>query len=620
MKRLHARVLGAPRFHFGGTPVVPRAKKARAALAYLVARPDGVYRDELADLLWASNRRQSVYQMLHTLRHCPGGGTWLSRDRGPVIVAARSDLQLFEALVARGRAASALRLWRGEPYAGLGVPEADAFDDWLALERSRLEEMRRVALQLEADRLERRGDIEEAVGHAEALCALDPLDESAHRRLSRLHVLRGDLDAARRQLDACRRVVERELGIAMQNETRTLRDRIAAAEREIRLRPERHGQCVPAALDRPPTLVGREVELRAIEDAWAVGLVALVDGPAGMGATRLVEHAAERRGRALRIEARPGDANVPYATLGRVVADLLDALDDLKPLASTRHVLSLLAPEAGEIEPGPAAEPVTAARLQCAIASLLQRAADRLEALVLDGLHAFDPASRSIVLAALGDVSAWSGSVALTLRSAELDAVSRNTLTELVACGQAALVPLRPLGDAAVAAVLTEVEAGGGMALARSLARYTRGTPLYLLEVLRSLHAEGRLASTHTLPRDLAVPPRIRAIVERKLAALDPDALRIARVLALEPAAGPDLVAEVAQVDEATVDVVIGSLVAVDLLCDRGGDDVVVQAIKTGTPGRVARRLHRRIASRLAARGAAPAVVAAHRRAAGDAG
>lgn len=87
------------------------------------------------------------------------------------------------------------------------------FDDWLEPERQRLHQLHLHALETAAEEQLRRGAPGPALATAfTALCA-DPLRESAHRLVVRIHLAEGNVDAALRQYSACRDALSRELGV-----------------------------------------------------------------------------------------------------------------------------------------------------------------------------------------------------------------------------------------------------------------------------------------------------------------------------------------------------------------------------------------------------------------------
>ena len=595
--------------------MAPRAVKALALLAYLARADDGISRRDLAELLWGAGRVGSVHQALHTLRGAPGGERWLSVGRGPVRLRVRCDVTVFERLVRRGRYGTALALWRGTPFDGVRVPDASAFEDWLGLERMRLDDLRRDALRGESRRLAAAGASAEAIGLAATLLHLDPLDESAHQAVVRLQLQRGDVRAARAQYEACRELLDRELGVEPLPETTELGDAVAAAERAIREHtPLASIAAIPPALLRPRVLVGRSAELAAVRGAWSEGRMVLLVAASGTGKSRLALDAAEGRGRYAVLEGRPGDAGVPYASLGRAVATLLRAADDELLPRWARAELARVAADPLAADEARDHGPIVSARVGPAVAAALRALDASVDTVVIDDLHAFDGDSRRVVLAAIGEGAPDRPALLVTARAGALDTADTRTLDALCATGAAVAIDLPPLDAGAIEAMLAAVGIDDGQLLAADLVRFTGGNPLFVLEVLKDLHAAGRLRSAAGLPTDVEAPDRVARTLERRLDDLDREALRAVRVLAIAPDAAVDVVAEVLDLDELRVAEAFGAAEGAGLLADGGFTHALAQEVVAAhAPASVRRLLHRRLADALADRGAPVGVVAWHR-------
>ena len=91
------------------------------------------------------------------------------------------------------------------------LPDWD--EDWLSDERERLRQLRLHLLEAEADRLTTAGRFGLALDAAMRALRADPLRESAHRAVIRIHLAEGNPAQARGALDRCIDVLERELGV-----------------------------------------------------------------------------------------------------------------------------------------------------------------------------------------------------------------------------------------------------------------------------------------------------------------------------------------------------------------------------------------------------------------------
>ncbi len=103
-------------------------------------------------------------------------------------------------------------LYEGELLEGLSLRE-EAFEEWLAAERRRLRELARDALTELLAHYEAIAETKAGRRVAEQLLALDPLQESVHRALMRLHAAEGRHGAALKQYGECVRILSRELGV-----------------------------------------------------------------------------------------------------------------------------------------------------------------------------------------------------------------------------------------------------------------------------------------------------------------------------------------------------------------------------------------------------------------------
>ena len=88
------------------------------------------------------------------------------------------------------------------------------YDDWVLLERERLQQLRMHALERLAEKLSAAGRFGEAVQAASAAVLAEPLRESANRVLIRVHLAEGNVCEDLRQYDMFRRLLADELDVA----------------------------------------------------------------------------------------------------------------------------------------------------------------------------------------------------------------------------------------------------------------------------------------------------------------------------------------------------------------------------------------------------------------------
>jgi DNA-binding SARP family transcriptional activator len=200
-----------------------------AALA--LARHRTLTRARLAGLLWSASdteqARDSVRQALAQLRRA--GVALLTPDVDSVALPGEMsvDVEAFMAAQARGNAADAIRLYRGDLMEGQGFRDA-VIEGWLDGERTRLREHAIDALVSELDRI---GDKPQAADYAHRLLALDPLRETAHRTLIRLDAARGEPSAALARYNALRDLLRRELATVPEEATTALIQSIRTGRR-----------------------------------------------------------------------------------------------------------------------------------------------------------------------------------------------------------------------------------------------------------------------------------------------------------------------------------------------------------------------------------------------------
>jgi DNA-binding SARP family transcriptional activator len=87
------------------------------------------------------------------------------------------------------------------------------YDDWVLLERERLRQLRVQALEAVAARLASLGRHWEALQAAYAAVSAEPLRETAHRLVVRIHLAEGNVAEAVRSYEIFRAMLEDELGV-----------------------------------------------------------------------------------------------------------------------------------------------------------------------------------------------------------------------------------------------------------------------------------------------------------------------------------------------------------------------------------------------------------------------
>src|SRR6266498_4174741 len=90
----------------------------------------------------------------------------------------------------------------------------DWYEDWVLIEREQFRQLRLRALDALCERLTDGGRTGEALEAGLAALAGEPLRESAHRALVRVHLAEGNVGEAIRQYRLCRRLLREQLGVS----------------------------------------------------------------------------------------------------------------------------------------------------------------------------------------------------------------------------------------------------------------------------------------------------------------------------------------------------------------------------------------------------------------------
>jgi DNA-binding SARP family transcriptional activator/tetratricopeptide (TPR) repeat protein len=508
---------------------------------------------------------------------------------------------------------------------GLPQPADESLADWLAAQRQTLARGHMHALQQQLAQAEAAQQWDEALTLAERMVAMEPSAEASHRTLARLHYLNHDHGRARDALERLRLMLLRDHGAAPSRASEELRALIERASVPLGQAALPADGALPTlqslspalspALLRPPRLVGREPELARMQQALAECGALLLLGEAGLGKSRLLAEAAAACGDVLGVKAQAGDAGVPYATLSRLLRKQLAWRGVPATPPAVGQLLVRLLPEMG-VDAASGAVPLEASRplLQQAVQTLLAHGLQRV--VVVDDLHFADAASLEMLagLVNAGPLAhlAW----LFAQRPGEGGSAALAFGDSLIESGRLQTLRLQPLDEPAVARLLLSLALPGldAPAWAWRLHRHTGGNPMFILETLKQLQS-GDLAAGR-LPRSATVG----ALIDRRLKALSPDALALARLAAI---AGADfslpLAEEVTGRSALHLADAWAELEAAQVLRDRAfAHDLVLEAALRGIPQPIAEHLHGAVARHLQAHGGEAARLAAHWLAARD--
>ena len=594
------QLAGAPRAVFADNSerAVPLAPIDALMLAWLAVEGP-TSRERLAALLWpgsgAEAGRNAMRQRLFRLRKQLGVDAAIGSATLALAPGVEHDLQHSASLLGDLRA-----------------PESPELDAWLDSRRAARRAVARHAEESRIEALEAAGDVASALPLALALLDGDPLSEDAHRRVIRLHYLRGDRAAALLAFDRCEQQLKDEVGAQPSAATLAL---LATIEQSapVAYSAQVRG-ALPAAVLRPPRLVGRDAELAALQRGLAAGQVVVVVGEAGMGKSRLLQALAAARPGVLHSSGRPGDALVPYATLSRALRQLLDR-DPAAADPALRRALAPLLPELAEPADGPALP--TPQPLAQPVLALLQRARRSVETLALDDLHFADDATLELLqdlLAVPRDIVAARVDTlprcCLGLRPAAAGTQLHGLLQSLATAGPHTRLKLQPLSEGSMAEFIDSLGLPGvaGAQLAPVLCQRTGGNPLFALETLKLAWSDGSLGTLAApgVAEQLPQPDSLAQLIGQQLARLSAPALQLARVAAV---AGVDFCIPLAGhlLNRGALDLADpwAELEAQQVLRGESfAHDLVHDAVLQGLPEVIARHLHGQTAAWLETQGA----------------
>jgi len=552
-----------------GPPLTVPTRKAQGLLAYL-ALPCGAAhpRDKLAAFLWGNMResraRTNLRQTLFTLRKAlpVAVSDSLRLDAANLALepaAVDVDVARFERLVTQGTPESlveAAAVYRGDLLQGLAVQEAP-FEEWLMAERERLRELALEALAKLLAQQRAAGATELALQTALRLVAIDPLLETVHRTLMRLYAQLGRRDTALRQYQMCVDILQRELGVKPEEETRQLYQHILRARL---LPPPPPGADVEESSsgadpihrhnftpERDLPLVGREADLARIRESMAEarrgrGQLIVILGEAGIGKTRLVAELAgdavqASSARVLLGRGHEGGQAVPFGPWadafrsGHVNDDLRRQRDD----PPWRGELVRLLPELDWDRPRDAVASPDPVRLFEAVAALLgMLAAERPLIVILEDLHRADEMSLRL-LAYLGHrVRGWPLLLVVTARPGEADAPALTRWIEAQEREpQVQQLVLAPLSNAEIVALVRILAPTGLPAptlghLGQQIWRISEGNALVAVETMRALPTQ----AIQTIG-EVPLPFCVRESIARQLEGLTRNAALLAAVAAV---------------------------------------------------------------------------------------
>ncbi len=540
--------------------------KSLALLAVLALVPGPHSREELADLLWGDHpdtaARTSLRQALAHLRENLGEALEISRGSVALREVRCDALDFIQATDHEPRTAAQYDVPRF--LAGFGIRHAPAFDEWAAAMRRDL--LRRYEQVLAALAREAMGQWRwrEAAAWAERWLAAEPYSDEAARLAVEALYLAGDRNRALARAADVRRQLAAEADAEPSRALAQLVQRIESDNSAQVARPI-SDEWYARAPTFEASLIGRDAEWQALRGAWkdvrrGDSRIVLLEGEPGVGKTRLADEflrwTVANGGIALRGHAYDARAGVPYGPLIEVLRGGLAAPGLAGTDPQWLSELSRLVPELRErfphlAEPRPPADPADGWRLfEAAAQAILALVAERPVLVVLDDLHWSDGDSCNLlhflVRRLAREPVLWVATV--TLGELEHDAPAARLARVLRAKSQAAVVPLGALSEEDVGQMLREMGRLSNPASCRRFAarihQVTRGNPFYIVELLKTLFAQGLLEVKEetrewTTPassegaQQLPLPPTVHDAIAERVERLPPQLRELLITVAL---------------------------------------------------------------------------------------
>ena len=326
-----------------------------------------VTKDRLAAALWGDNPPRDydgclehyvslLRRQLRTYSE-PGAVMVMTEHRGYRLAAEQVwvDITAFDALerMCAGNNDNRVLIERALSLIGGELLEDEPYAEWALEPRSRYRQHQLRLMRAAAELALGQRDLDGALRWAQSACAIDGFNEASHRLLMLAHYGRGERTEALRVFADLSASLRSEAGVAPTVATATLRAAIAEQVAADDLLPERRATPIEIGAlsseqnaESPPAeipLLGRRSELSNLTSACVANLaeaagpgLVVLEGPAGVGKTRLlVEAAARMPGRLVRqVIASSGMRHIQGALINDIVEALADDISDTAPLVA----------------------------------------------------------------------------------------------------------------------------------------------------------------------------------------------------------------------------------------------------------------------------------------------
>jgi predicted ATPase/DNA-binding SARP family transcriptional activator len=297
MTRVQVHLLGRAKVRFDTSEAQFLPDKRFHLLTYLAYQEDWVGREQLLYLFWSESvgesARNNLRQLLRRVRDLEFASLEMKGQylRWPVT----SDVAAFKGAVSKTRWAEALGHYTGPLLEDFIAEESPEFSTWLDLERERLREQWRLAVQRRAEELETQGWYLEAAGLLKTLVDGDDLDEQALKAYMKMTVQAGGREQALEAYQDFATRLREELDLSPTTDLEQLAKAIRAGDLPV---PKTKPAQLPAQVATRTTaslptsgsaFVGRDLELAEVSELLSKEECRLLTltGVGGVGKTRM---------------------------------------------------------------------------------------------------------------------------------------------------------------------------------------------------------------------------------------------------------------------------------------------------------------------------------------------
>jgi len=490
--------------------------KSLALLAYVALEPGAHTRDELTALLWGEypeeKAKASLRQALTHLREQVPGALRVERTTVSVVDSeVECDVTSFLRLARESpRAAADIPVTRF--LEGLHVRRCSAFEDWAdGMRASLMKRVTEVLTVVTREVLATR-QWREAVRLAERWVEVAPLSAASNAARIEALFMAGDRELALDAFGDYKTRLAAETGQPPERELIELAERIRAARSST---PKRQAteEWYANAPSFEGSLVGRDREWNALAHAWRAagdgkGRVALIEGDAGVGKSRLADDLirwiSANGGTVLRGRAFDVRGGAPFGAIIEALRSGIDAPGlagtDPQWLAEVARVVPELRTRFPALASVSAPTSADGWRLFEGIAQLLVALTEEAPVAVLvDDLQWCDADGcallHSLIRRLDGVPIFWC--LTFSAGAVERDTPAARLVRALRAVPHALAIALRPLGEDDVWQLVRGLgrvsTPTGARRLAARIHEVTTGYPFYIVELLKTLFAQGWL-------------------------------------------------------------------------------------------------------------------------------